>query len=166
MDVEEVWQEFVGLRQGKFLSNEFGTSVNFANADFWFDKYQVIIELRKIQAASLDKKKDDTHIKENNLSFSDVFEGKFSNNFWQDYTRLVRLPISRMLKKANQQIKKWLKCPESRGVVMLVNDGITSFSIRVVSSLIANILANSYSSIDGFILVTMNSYIVIKDSNV
>ena len=59
LDVENTWQEFVRLQKGKVLSDDFGTSPDFANADFWFDKEQVVIELKEIQTEFLDKKKDE-----------------------------------------------------------------------------------------------------------
>ena len=48
----------------------------------------------------------------------------------------------------------------------MVNDGFTSFSAQTVLSLVCNILVNSYSSIDGFVLLTVNSYVAIEDSNI
>ena len=38
LDIESVWQDFVRLQQGQVLSDDFGTSVDFANADLWFEK--------------------------------------------------------------------------------------------------------------------------------
>lgn len=175
LNIESIWQDFVRLQQGEVLSDKFGTSVSFANADFWFDKPKVIIELKEIQTEFLDSNKDkiqdliNTHIKRNDLSLSDVFEGRFSNDFWNDYIRLVRPAISRILKKANKQIKEtkvYLECPEARGLIVLVNDGFTAFSVKTVYGLICNILANSYSSIDGFVLLTVNSYVAIENSHI
>lgn len=175
LDIEGTWQKFVRLQNGKVLSDDFSTSVDFANADFWFEKDRVIIELKEIQTEFLDKNKErvqdliNKYVKEDNLSSKDIFFGNFSDSFWNDYVRLVRPAISRTLKKANKQIKETKTClekPEARGIVVLVNDGFTSFSVQTVFGLVCNILLNSYSSIDGFILLTVNSYVAIEDSNI
>lgn len=177
LDVEGTWQEFVRHQEGKVLSDDFGTSPEFANADFWFEKDQVVIELKEIQTEFLDKKKDEImnliekYVKDSNLSGSEIFQGKFmfSDDFYREYIRLVRPAISRILKKANKQIKEtkqYLGKPNARGVAVIVNDGFTSLSATIVLGLICNILANSYSSIDGFILMTVNSYVAIEYSDV
>lgn len=176
LDVESTWQEFVRLQKGKVLSDDFGTSVEFANADFWFDKDQVVIELKEIQTEFLDKKKDEAmnliekYIKDSNLSSSELFQGefKFSDDFYRKYIRLVRPAITRILKKANKQIKEtkqYLGKPNARGVAVVVNDGFTGISARLTFTLICNILVNSYKSIDGFVLMTVNSYVAIESSN-
>lgn len=175
LDIESVWQDFVRLQQGQVLSDDFGTSVDFANADFWFEKDRVIIELKEIQTEFLDKNKEkiqdliNKYVEEDSLSLKDIFVSNFPDSFWNDYVRLVRPAISRILRKANKQIKetkKYLEHPEARGIVVLVNDGFTSFSAQTVLSLVCNILVNSYSSIDGFVLLTVNSYVAIEDSNI
>lgn len=174
LDVEDTWKEFVRLQKEKVLSDDFGTSAEFANADFWFDKDQVVIELKEIQTEFLDKKKDEIisliekDIKENDLSFRDAFYGNFSDNFNREYIRLVRPAIIRVLKKANKQIretKEYLDKPKARGVVVIVNDGFTSFSAITVFKLICEIISHSYSSIDGFVLMTVNSHVAIEFSN-
>lgn len=175
LDVENTWQEFVRLQKGKVLSDDFGTSPEFANADFWFDKDQVVIELKEIQTEFLDKKKDEVvnliekYVRDSGLSGSEIFQGKFSDDFHREYIRLVRPAIARILRKANKQIKEtkqYLGRPNARGVVIIVNDGFTSLSATIVLGLICNILANSYSSIDGFVLMTVNSYVAIEYSDV
>lgn len=175
LDVENTWQEFVRLQKGKVLSDDFGTSPEFANADFWFDKDQVVIELKEIQTEFLDKKKDEImnlierYVRDSGLSGSEIFQGKFSDDFHREYIRLVRPAIARILRKANKQIKEtkvYLNAPNARGVAIIVNDGFTSLSVTIVLGLICNILANSYSSIDGFVLMTVNSYVAIESSDV
>ncbi|ALF58635.1 hypothetical protein [Psychrobacter urativorans] len=175
LDIEDTWQKFVKLQDGKVLSDDFGTSVDFANADFWFEKDRVIIELKEIQTEFLDKNKEkiqdliNKYVKKDNLSLKDIFAGNFPDSFWSDYVRLVRPAISRILRKANKQIKetrKYLEYPEARGIVVLVNDGFTSFSAQTVLGLVCNILVNIYSSIDGFVLLTVNSYVAIENSNI
>jgi hypothetical protein len=174
LDVEDTWKEFVRLQEGKVLSDDFGTSPDFANADFWFDKDQVVIELKEIQTEFLDKKRDEItklikkDVRESNLSFSDAINCNFSDNFNMEYIRLVRPAIARILKKANKQIKEtkqYLGNPNARGVVVVVNDGFTSISARITFRLICNILANSNKSIDGFVLMTVNSYVAIESSD-
>lgn len=174
LDVEDTWQEFVRLQEGKVLSDDFGTSPDFANADFWFDKDQVVIELKEIQTEFLDNKEDEIikliekDVKESNLSFSDAFNGNFSNDFDREFIRLARPAIARILKKANKQIKetkKYLNEPNARGVAVIVNDGFTRVPAKITFALICNILANDYSSIDGFVLMTVNSYVAIEFSD-
>lgn len=176
LDVEDTWQEFVRLQEGKVLSDDFGTSPDFANADFWFDKDQVIIELKEIQTEFLDNKKDEItnliekYVRDSDLSGSEIFQGKFnfSDDFHREYIRLVRPAIARILKKANKQIKEtkqYLDKPDARGVAVIVNDGFTGVSAKITFALICNILTNSYKSIDGFVLMTVNSYVAIEFSD-
>lgn len=175
LDIEENWQEFIRSKDAKVLSDDFGTSAQFSNADFWFEAEQIVIELKEIQTEFLDKHKNkieeliQKEITNNNLSFNDAVNANFSDTFLSEYVRLVRPAISRILKKANRQIretKQYLKQPDARGLVVIVNDGFTAFSFKIVASLIANILQASYSSIDGFILMTVNSYVALDNSNI
>src|SRR5258706_8011976 len=81
--------------------------------------------------------------------------------------RLYRPPLARILKKANAQIKqtrKHFSLDKSHGVLFLVNDRFVELPPHTVRALIANILINSYSSIDCFVYLTLNTYVDVPSS--
>ena len=88
--------------------------------------------------------------------------------FIEDFFRLARPSIARIIKKANVQIretKNHFSITESTGVLIFVNDGFTGLPVDIVAALCGDILTQSYSSIDYFLYLTVNRYVEIVDSN-
>ncbi len=95
--------------------------------------------------------------------------GDYPKWFYPQFVRLFRPPISRILKKANRQIrgtKQHFGITTATGVLFLVNDGFTAIGPDMVRALSASLLVNSYSSIDCFVYVTVNRYVEIPKSDV
>ena len=89
--------------------------------------------------------------------------------FSDEVIRLFRPPISRILKKANGQIKQTklhFGASDSTGILVLVNDGFTALEPHFVRDLARSLLMTSYSSIDCFIYATVNRYVQVNDSDV
>jgi hypothetical protein len=99
-----------------------------------------------------------------------LFGGDGSHPDWfnREFVRIFRPPLSRILKKANNQIKETkakFNIASPTGVALLVNDGFTSISPFMIRALACNILANSYSSVDAMIYMTVNRYVEISGSD-
>jgi hypothetical protein len=89
--------------------------------------------------------------------------------FHSDFARLFRPPISRILKKANRQIretKAHFDVRDPTGTLLFVNDGFTTLGPEPVRALASDLLVNSYSSIDCLIYLTVNRYVEIMGSDV
>ncbi len=85
-----------------------------------------------------------------------------------DLLRLFRPALSRILKKANTQLKETkreLDLPNTPGVLLLINDDFISLEPRFITGIICEILTHSYSSIDAFVYLTLNHYVDIPGNN-
>src|SRR5258708_16490716 len=79
-----------------------------------------------------------------------------------EFLRLFRPPVKRILEKANKQIKntkKELELDSAQGLVVIINDGFYGFEPRYIFALISDILTHLYTSIDGFVFLTLNRYV-------
>lgn len=91
-------------------------------------------------------------------------DGTFPPWFHMEFLRLFRPPISRVLKKANRQIrdtKTYFGIQEPTGVLLFVNDGFQSLGPDSIRALACDLLLNSYSSIDCMVYLTANSYVAV-----
>ena len=170
LPVEETWQNFIRSNGGQVISDKLGTSPNFYNADFLFTEDKIVLELKEIQTEFLDKKLKELQIlleKYKIDSFKTYEIENVPKEFVIEYTKLVKPAIDRILKKANKQIretKAYYGINENSGILIFVNDGFTAMNFDLILSLIARTLTHSYSSIDAFILMTVNSYVALKNS--
>jgi len=95
--------------------------------------------------------------------------GTYPAWFYPEFVRIFRPPISRVLRKANRQLretKEYFGRSGLSGALLLVNDGFTSLGPDLVRSLACNLLTTSYSSIDAFVYLTVNRYVEIQGSDV
>lgn len=95
-------------------------------------------------------------------------DGSFPPWFNEEFIRLARPAILRVLKKANRQIrdtKKALRISKPHGVLIFVNDGFTGLGPDIVHALACDALVHSYSSIDCFLYITVNRYVEVASSN-
>jgi hypothetical protein len=179
LPVEKTWNQFIIDTGGKVISSLLHKSPEFENADYLYQQEQVVLELKeveteftntekfKIKFINLIKRllKENPNWKPSLLGGS----GKVPQWFTIEFVRITRPNISRILKKANRQIrdtKKYFNFKTSNGTLLFVNDGFTGITPDLVFALVCNILTNSYSSIDCFVYLTVNRYIEIKDSNI
>lgn len=146
-------------------------SPNFENADYVFEKENVIIELKILQKnysedEETQKKiqaKFDKWMNESKRAFygksmvvqSDALPKKLQ---WE-LSRIYSEPVRRAIKKANRQIretKKHLKMHEALGMVLIVNDGNYSLKPEHFAFAAHQSLTADFSSIHGASLVTVN----------
>lgn len=170
--VEDTWQKFVRHIGGTVVEDVLPNPRKFENADFYFPDTQIIAELKEIQTEFSESQSFVT-------GFGELMErvvrddpawrpalfggdGRFPPWFRSEFIRLFRPPISRVLKKANRQIrdtKEFFGIRASKGVLLFVNDGFQSLGPEPIQALACSLLADSYSSIDCFIYLTANSYV-------
>lgn len=176
--VESTWKKFVNSANGKVVSDILPSAPNFNNADFIFSDAKVVCELKEIQTEFLETERAYKGVK-------DLHERLFIENpkwkpkilggtegyppwFIEEFFRLARPSIARIIKKANIQIretKEHFSINEPTGVLIFVNDGFTAFPVDIVAALCGDILTQTYSSIDCFLYLTVNRYVEIVGSN-
>lgn len=177
--VETTWREFVKATGGQVVEELVPEPRTFQNADFVFPSSAIVAELKEIET---EFNKSEAF----KAGFSSLMErvvkedpkwrpvlfggsGEFPKWFMEEFVRLFRPPISRILKKGNRQIretKDHFQTPNASGILVMVNDGFTSLEPHFVRSLACSLLINSYSSIDCFLYLTVNRYVEIEGSDV
>ncbi|MCX8512014.1 MAG: hypothetical protein ORN83_09650 [Chthoniobacteraceae bacterium] len=179
LDVESTWREFVSGLGGTVVEHIVPNPRTFENADFLFQSNGVVAELKEVAtefgaSAAFTKGFDELMSKvvaENPNWKPALFGGNEPLPHWfqREFIRLFRPPISRILKKANRQLrdtKAHFDVDEATGILLFVNDGFTTLGPEPVRALAASLLQHSYSSIDCFVYLTVNRYIEIQDSDV
>ncbi len=179
LPVEPMWQEFVLEVGGDLVSRFLPEPRLFENADFIFEKVGVLAELKEIEtefsaSAAFSKGFDELMkrvlVEDPNwkpLLFGG--SGDYPAWFQSEFVRLFRPQISRVLKKANRQLrdtKKHFGIRSSTGVLLFVNDGFTAIGPELIRALAAQLLLHSYSSIDCFVYITVNRYVEVQGSDV
>ena len=177
--IEPTWRQFVRQIGGKVIDDDLPQPRSFENADFLFPEISVIAELKEIETefsssprfrngySSLMKR-----VMAENPSWRPLLLGgdeSYPNCFTQEFIRLFRPPLSRILKKANRQLretKTHFKIQSATGILLLVNDGLQSIGPNLIRAQTSELLLHSYSSIDCCVLMTINSYIEIAGSDV
>jgi hypothetical protein len=178
LPVEKTFHSFVRKYGGCVVSDVLPGNPSFDNADYSFKDNNIIGELKEIETEFLNQ--DGAKIK-----FSEMME-KLLNEYpnWKpslmggddyypdwfkiEFIRLARPGITRILKKANKQIrqtKEHFNAPNANGVLFFINDGFTGISPFLAQALACDALTNSYSSIDCFLYMTLNRYVEIDDSS-
>lgn len=178
LPVESTWREFVRKIGGKVVEDLVPEPRNFENADFLFADEQVVAELKVVET---EFSSSDAFFAKFDQLMSRVVEedpswrlelfggsGVYPKWFYPEFVRIFRPPISRILKKANRQIrdtKSHFKITNRSGVLIFVNDGFTSLGPEPIRALACSLLKDSYSSIDCFLYLTVNRYVEFPDSD-
>ncbi|TCJ15228.1 hypothetical protein EZJ19_07935 [Parasulfuritortus cantonensis] len=177
--VEPTWQEFVLGAGGEIVSRLIPEPRTFENADFIFKEVSVLAELKEIEtefsgSEAFRKGFDElmNRVLAEDPNWKPVLFGGTGNYpawFNLEFVRLFRPPISRILKKANRQLrdtKKHFGIRSSTGVLVLANNGFTAIGPELVRALAAQLLVHSYSSIDCLVYITVNRYVELQGSDV
>lgn len=177
--VEDTWREFVQLVGGQLVEDLVPEPRTFENADFIFSSIPLVAELKEIET-EFDRSprvrdgflelirrvmKEDPTWRPLLLGGA----GSYPDWFSREFVRLFRPAVSRVLKKANRQIratKDHFKISEPTGMLVFVNDGFTGLEPHFVRALASDLLVDSYSSIDCFLYITINRYVEVTGSNV
>lgn len=179
IDVEPSWRDFVRSVGGQVIEDVVPEPRTFENADFLFPSAGVVAELKEIET-EFDRSpafRNGFHsligrVMEEDPSWRPLLlggSGAYPKWFSHELVRLFRPPLSRILKKANRQLretKEHFKIATSSGMLVMVNDGFTALEPHYVRALACDLLVNSYSSVDCFLYLTVNRYVEIEGSDV
>lgn len=178
-DTEQTFDEFVSSIGGVVIKNGLSGNPEFFNADYSFlhNKRLIYIELKSLQndfgeVGKLQPKIEKLYrswIERGEMSISAIFN--FNELKPAQKRKIVEVkyePVRRVLKKANGQIKSTalnFGTENFSGLVILILDGIKTVEFNELFSAICLLLEKEkFSGIDGFILMTMNDYIDIGNS--
>lgn len=171
--IEKEFDHCVRQTGGIKISDIVGSAPDFLNADYLFNEYDIIAELKCLE----DDKIKDNQLRDKTSKIYERYlkEGKapvvvfgearlstegFPDEFRQEIGELYRLSIHSVIKKANQQIrqtKEKLKKESSHGLLILVNDGHTILEpAHAMWVLRETFKRYSFSSIDSVIYFTAN----------
>jgi hypothetical protein len=174
--VESSWQEFVRQADGAVVADLVAEPRSFENADFLFAQHGVVAELKEVEtefsrspavASGFDALMGRAVAKDPEWR-PPILGGAYPNCLAQEFIRLFRPPLSRILKKANRQIrdtKAHFGITTPTGLLLLVNDGFTALEPHFVRSLACGLLTTSYPSVDCLLYLTVNRYVEIAGSN-
>lgn len=179
VDAEDTWREFVGSAGGLLVEELIHEPREFENADFLFPSIPVVAELKEVDT-EFDRS---TAFRTGFLSLIDrvIKEdpgwrpslvggcGAYPKWFSREFVRLFRPQISRVLKKANRQIRETkthfgIRAPT--GMLVFVNDGFTALEPHFIRALACDLLTHSFSSIDCFLYMTVNRYVKVAGSDI
>lgn len=174
ISIEAEMNRFVRTIGGQLVADTIGTrSPQFANADYWFEKDNVIIELKCLT----DEAGREARIKAGVQKLFETFDragrmpypkfwGKRQINstdcppaFQRALYRLLAQPVKRRLRKANQQIRetrRWLGREEAYGLVLFANDGYYQLEPVQFRHAVDVALGKDFSAIEGLVLFTAN----------
>jgi hypothetical protein len=170
--VEPLWQDFVRTTGGLLVQETLPEPRAFENADFAFPQQGVILELKEVEtefSATASFRNGFQSLMTRLLAEQPEWrpylfggDGRVPGWFNPELVRLCRLPLSRVLKKANRQLrqtKNVFGLETNTGVLILVNDGFTSISPHLVQAQVSELLLHSYSAISCCVYQTINRYI-------
>jgi hypothetical protein len=177
--IEGTWRAFVREIGGTVVEDVIPEPRNFENADFLFATAGAVIELKEIETEFSNAPgflqrfdilmnrlvKEDPNWRP--LLFGGT--GNYPTWFYPEFIRIFRPPISRILKKANRQIRETkihFNIQKPSGILLFANDGFTAIGPNPICALASEMLMHSYSSIDCFVYLTVNRYIEFPDSEV
>ena len=140
------------------------------NADYVFPADKVIIEMKTLETEihnsdQFQAKMQVVHrqlyekYKKTPLSL----DPEVSFQYLKAFIDLFRAPLSRIVKKANRQIKstkEHMGYADYRGILLLINDNLRELPPRLMLGTLGRILNGSYSSVRAMIYLT-NHYVLI-----
>ena len=173
LKTEEEFDKFVQLFGGKKITDIVGSSPNFENADYLFDEFNVIAELKcleedQINSKSITEKVSKIYAEclEQGKSPVVIFgtrrftTNNFPESFKEKIANLYKTPIQKRILKANNQIKATklkLNRENHTGLLLLVNDNNTALDPSHIMWTLSKIFQrNNYSSITDIVFFTIN----------
>ena len=150
----------------------------FANADYWFPDYQVMVELKCLTENLMAKREFNERVSKFYAAWMraglipQAEREKITFNLRDIPVKCAREflePIKRRLdvnvfKKANKQIKEMKKhfnATSTKGLLLLVNDGDYMFPPGMMAHLLARSFKEQYSSIHSAIYLSVNELVTV-----
>lgn len=173
MDVEDTFNEFVEVIGGELISKIFANQAQRPNnADYFLHNREIIAELKCLEKdysndSEVGKKliKLMERWKREGLLRPEHIRGRIFHTedlapeCGREVVKIFKSPIQNAVKKANEQIKetkKYFEVPNSKGLLILVNDGNYSVAPNLMMPILGNLFKSSYTSIDSYIFFTLN----------
>ena len=175
IDIEREMDRVVRACGGQVISDLVGASPPFANADYLFERENIIAELKCLST----DKTDDAKVKAAVQKLFDRYvklgripplprygrfriqSQTFPIEFQKELYRIHARPIKRRFRKANQQIKEAraeLGKPDAHGLVVLVNDGNYQLEPAQLLAAVDVALGRDFSAVDSVIMLTVNQF--------
>jgi hypothetical protein len=165
---EAHFNDFVPTANGELVApliNKEGVK----NADYLFRQSEIIGEHKILET---DFAQTPETLAKVDGAFAKFPDADFTNDrdpLFRELFSILRVPICRIIKKANKQIKETkllLKLTNHRGIVFLVNDEFRSAPPSIVIGIIRSILQEKerYRSVDGVVYLT-NHYVEVSEND-
>ena len=171
--IEMEMNRFVRSFGGQLVVDAVGSaSPPFANADYWFERDNIVAELKCLSDDKTDDRGQQAAVQKLFDSFVDSGRmrspgwGRFrvgSKNFPVEFQlalyRTLARPIKKRLAKANRQIKETrqkLGRTDAYGLVLLANDGNYRLEPAQFLAAVDVALGQDFSAIDGVVVFTVN----------
>jgi hypothetical protein len=166
-NLEAFFDEFIFSIGGKRVTDIFGVSPNFSNADYFIDRLSIICELKVLENDFINEKDYD------NLTLKVIKSGENAKHFdglrgYQEYVRnsikikirdLVRRRLSRITEKANKQLKDTKSHGLGEnfdGILLIINNGFISVPHISIFGLLCSILSQHYKSVNCLVYTSIN----------
>jgi hypothetical protein len=163
---------FVREFGGQLVLDVVGPNPSFANADYWFDRENVVAELKCLsedksqdprQRAAIQKLfdsfVDSGRIPDPGVGLFRVETKDCPAEFQRGVYKILARPMKRRLDKANRQIKvtrRKLGREDAYGLVLLANDGDYRLEPAQFRQAVEFALGTDFSAIEGLVLFTVN----------
>ena len=173
-DVEKLFSEYVEYYGGKVVDKLEENKTDRQNADFLFEKPEIVAELKTFEKDIFSEPEDfprimdlfDKWIEKGLMTKEDLkeytFRGKqLPKKCIEDWVERASKTIERAIYKANKQIeetKKTFNKENANGIVILINDGNYFFTNEGFLAVICNLIGRKFkeSSFDVIIYLTIN----------
>lgn len=161
---EPHWNDFVQSIGGQLVGALIKRQ-GVQNADYMFEDGKVFAELKILETEFAYTEQAMARL--NALAERSLAESWDAQKLTREVINVLRIPIQRIIKKANRQLretKKELGREDWNGLLICVNDSYRGIPPVLTVAIISDILAGAnYSSITGFVYLT-NHYIEIAES--
>lgn len=172
LDIEKEFDTIVPALGGKRVSSLIGQSPGFDNADYIFDDYGIVAELKCLRDNKLKDKELNTKIlqlykrwKARGLNIKASHDGwrtTYSNLPQECALEILKIyakPIKKRIAKANAQIKQTkekLSRKDYKGLLLLANDGNLAVDPEHVYHILSRSMWNGFSGINAVTFFTVN----------
>lgn len=180
-DVEKLMDNFVLEIKGELGRTLIPNTHNQPNADYVFKTAQVIAELKCFQKDLFSALEDEE--KNHRLIDRWVTQGVFNDEklvkqmllsrqlpkeCGRDLVRSARTTVDNAVRQANKQIRETkghLKMPNAKALLLICKDGNYFMDTMPFMYLIAEVVFNKYTEIDGLIFFTINQGLISEDGS-
>ena len=173
INVEEVFNNFIEDFGGELISKIFdGKGKRPNNADYFLFNRSVVAELKCLEKNYFNDKKIGEKVnalinqglKAGLLSPNPIKNGIFQiddlpKEYASEVFKIFSFPVKTAVEKANKQIKEtknYFGIPNSKGLLILANDGNYSINPKLMMQILGNLLKTRFTGIDSFIFFTPN----------